>query len=208
MGIADVAATADVAAMTDPTVTSAFVSSFAVADVAVMAEPASAGTSVMEGVAQARLSSVTGAGGALLWQPGLLTVNLQGRVTDALGLGDIVAPSILAGWAHRFDLSLAGVGREGGDAGGDKTGDDKTGDENGEKARAGGGAGGGYLSAALAGYGVGCVLLEVAPPELTRAALLFLVPSMLTAVLGRLALQGDLGRALATGSEPAGTRSE
>ena len=126
-----------------------------------------AAQSVMEGVAQAKLSAATGSG---VWQPGLLTVRLEGRLTDALGLGDIVAPSMLAGWARRFDLKRMA---EDGDAAG------------------------GYLGAALSGYALGCVLLEVAPPELTRAALLFLLPCSAAAVVGRLVLRGDVVKAFA-----------
>jgi hypothetical protein len=37
----------------------------------------------------------------------------------------------------------------------------------------------------------------VAPPELSRAALVFLVPSMICAVLGRALATGDLATALA-----------
>ena len=43
------------------------------------------------------------------------------------------------------------------------------------------------------------MLLEVAPPELTRAALLFLVPSTAAAVLFRLAERKVLPQALAGG---------
>jgi hypothetical protein len=39
-----------------------------------------------------------------------------------------------------------------------------------------------YFGAALGGYTLGCLLLVIAPPELARAALLFLVPSALTAL--------------------------
>lgn len=63
----------------------------------------SSSSSIMEGVAQARISS------AQVWQPGLLTVQLLGRPTDALGLGDVVAPSLVAGWAHRFDQTAGQV---------------------------------------------------------------------------------------------------
>jgi presenilin-like A22 family membrane protease len=51
--------------------------------------------SVMESVARSRLSGA--------WQPGLIQVRVGGRLTDGLGLGDIVFPSLLAGWAARFD---------------------------------------------------------------------------------------------------------
>ena len=76
--------------------------------------------------------------------------------------------------------------------------------EEANEARGGGGDGdgGGYLSTALGGYFGGCILLEVGPPELTRAALLFLIPSMLVATVGRLALSGDLPRALAGDGGP------
>jgi len=156
-----------------------------VASAAVAADvlPASSSSSsIMEGVAQARISS------AQVWQPGLLTVQLLGRPTDALGLGDVVAPSLVAGWAHRFDQA-AGQTQQGEEA-------DKV------RGSGGDGGGGGYLGTALGGYFGGCILLEVGPPELTRAALLFLVPSMLVAIVGRLALSGDLPRALAGDGGP------
>jgi hypothetical protein len=83
-------------------------------------------------------------------------------------------PSILAGWAHRFDCTLAEEG----------------------EAAATAGSSGGYLATCLAGYGAGCVLLELGPPELTRAALLWLIPSSLVVTLGRLALRGDVQLAM------------
>ena len=105
------------------------------------------------------------ASGATLWQPGLLVVLVRGRVTD--------------GRARRYDLAAAAQ-RQAANEGGGK------GDEGGE---------GGYLGAALGGYTLGCLLLEIAPPELARAALLFLVPSALTALLARLAVKRELARA-------------
>ena len=45
------------------------------------------------------------------------------------------------------------------------------------------------LAAAMGGFAAGCVALEVAPPELSRAALLFLIPATATALLGRLVLR-------------------
>jgi len=63
----------------------------------------------------------------------LLQVRLDGRLTDALGLGDIVFPSMLAGWAHRFDKHRELVA----------------------------GASTKLLPAVMAGYVGGCVLLEV-----------------------------------------------
>ena len=131
--------------------------------------------------------------------------------TDALGLGDVVAPSILAGWAHRLDLRLAqsppskvddeGVDDEGVD---DEGVDDEGADSLARVAardEAGDEAGGGYLASVLVGYGAGCVLLEVVPPGLGRAALLFLVPSCRAAVIGRLALRGELELAITAPGE-------
>ena len=154
-----------------------------------MAAAPQASPSVMEGVAQARLGMGSGAG-SQLWQPGLLTVLLQGRPTDALGLGDIVGPSILAGWAHRFDVKLEQRQQKDDFVEGTASGSGDAGD------RSGKGSDGGYLAVALSGYAIGCVLLEVAPPELTRAALLFLAPPMLIAVIARLVVTNDLPLAL------------
>ena len=147
--------------------------------------PLMASASVMEGVAQARLGY--GSGSTPLWQPGLLTVLLEGRTTDALGLGDVVGPSILAGWCHRFDLAKSNQRSE-------------SDSDEGQIAP----GQGGYLATALGGYAAGCVLLEIGPPELTRAALLFLTPPMLIAVLARLTLRGELAAALQPVEAPAG----
>lgn len=150
---------------------------------AVAAEPVS--TSLMEGVARAKVAAASG-GGELAWQPGLLAVVLGGRVTDGLGLGDVVAPSLLVGWARRFDLRITADAEAG------------AGEVDAAEAADGNRSEGGYLTTALVGYLMGCVLLEVAPPALSRAALLFLVPSTASAVLLRLAMRGDLRAAFAS----------
>ena len=162
-----------VASAAEPTVQAATCTLAAAASESV---PSASASSVMEGVAQSRLAY---ASGATLWQPGLLVVLVRGRVTDGLGLGDVVFPAMLLGWARRYDLAAAAQ-RQAANEGGGK------GDEGGE---------GGYLGAALGGYTLGCLLLEIAPPELARAALLFLVPSALTALLARLAVKRELARA-------------
>jgi hypothetical protein len=59
-------------------------------------QAADSGSSIMETVAKSRLGGV-----GSQWQPGLLSVVIKGRVTDALGLGDVIFPSILSGWALR-----------------------------------------------------------------------------------------------------------
>jgi len=116
--------------------------------------------SVMEGVARAKLGAAGG------WQPGLLAVFLQGRPTDALGLGDAVFPAVLSGWALRRD-----------------------------RYRAAQGARSTLFQAALAGYCGGCFLCEVFNSGAGQPALLFLSPATLVPVLGAAAASGDLGPA-------------
>ena len=60
---------------------------------------AAKGSSVMETVARAKLEGP--------WQPGLLEMVLVGRVSDALGLGDIVFPACLVAWGYSFDKVYA-----------------------------------------------------------------------------------------------------
>lgn len=68
---------------------------------------ASSSISVMEAVARSKLSSPSVSSslssGISPWQPGLLEIILGGRVTDALGLGDVVFPSCLVAWAFVAD---------------------------------------------------------------------------------------------------------
>ena len=61
------------------------------------------------GAAATAAASVGAAlGGAMgTWRPGLFQVVVGGRVSDALGLADVIFPALLAGWALRFD-SLRG----------------------------------------------------------------------------------------------------
>lgn len=125
------------------------------------------GLGAMETVARSKLGAA--------FSPGLLVIALHGRVSDGLGLGDVVFPSMLAGWAHRFDVNFAAAQARATEA----------------TARLPN-----YLTAALVGYGLGCAALEIGPPEYTRAALLWLVPSMLLAVGGRAGLAGELRDAL------------
>ena len=146
---------------------------------------AQAAPTVMEGVAQAKLSAAAGGGQA--WQPGLYTVLLQGRLTDALGLGDVVAPAMLAGWARRFDLRPAAArGAAAGGRGGpapsptgvaqllQRIGEEpeaavarQQAGEEGQQMGAGGGGGGGgasYLSAVLHRYSLTlCLCLCLSP---------------------------------------------
>ena len=127
------------------------------------------GQSIMEAVAVAKAGladAATSAGGVLesgaakasfetaAWRPGLFSVVLNGRVSDALGLGDVVFPAILGGWSLREDLK----GSKGG-----KTP---------------------LYNAVLAGYVVGCIVSEVFQTTgAGQAELLYLTPAMLIALL-------------------------
>lgn len=56
-------------------------------------------TSVMETVARAKLEGP--------WRPGLLEMVLVGRVSDVIGLGDIVFPACLVSWGFAVDMIYA-----------------------------------------------------------------------------------------------------
>ena len=56
-------------------------------------------SSVMESVARAKLQGP--------WRPGLLEMVLAGRVSDAIGLGDIVFPACLVSWGFAQEKKLA-----------------------------------------------------------------------------------------------------
>lgn len=121
------------------------------------------GPSVMEQVARAKL------GGAGWWQPGLLSVVIGGKTTDALGLADTVFPALMAGWAMRQDQKEAGA------------------QDPGALPRALG-----YSRAALGGYAVGCFGMEVFQGGGGgQAALLYIVPCMFGAVAATAAVRGE-----------------
>ena len=83
---------------------------------------------------------------------------MGGRVSDLFGLGDIVFPSMLAGWAVRRDKQ-------------------RTGSINGRSGRS-------YHQAALVSYAAGCFLCEIFQTGAGQPALVFIVPSMLVGVVG------------------------
>jgi hypothetical protein len=128
--------------------------------------------SVMEAVARSKLAS---------WQPGLLEVIIghdNSKVTEALGLGDVVFPSVLVAWgfaADNEDHAESPTGRSNIDGDGDES--------NGIRLR-----GGGYASASVLGYLFGSFVTEIVGSFAllgTRSglpALVFLIPSMLGAV--------------------------
>jgi hypothetical protein len=117
---------------------------------------AASAISVMEVVAQSKLAS---------WQPGLLAVIIghdTTKVTEALGLGDVVFPSILVAWGFMADD--------------DDYMDDDVVDYS------------SYVSASVIGYIIGSFITEVVGSfdllgiRSGLPALVFLIPSMLIAV--------------------------
>ena len=77
--------------------------------VSIMESIATAKSSIMpaaapdSGIVQASSSIVGGSTLANAWKPGLLQVNINNKVTDVLGLGDVIFPSMLAGYTYRKD---------------------------------------------------------------------------------------------------------
>lgn len=123
--------------------------------------------SMMETVAKAKLNSGEQLQNLIKWQPGLFEVLSRGRVVGGLGLGDVIFPSILSGWAKRYDAATLS-------AEGSKTW---------------------LYASAMVGYGVGCVLCELSQSRVGIPALLFIVPSMAAFTLGSAALTGRVDSA-------------
>jgi hypothetical protein len=98
-----------------------------------------------------------------LFQPGLFAVSIRGRVTDVLGLADVVFPSILLGWAKRYDESIS-TSRY-------PTDDDIVESDSEISPFA--------FNATFSGFVLGCFMCEVFQSGGGQPALLFLVPSML-----------------------------
>lgn len=67
--------------------------------IAAAGDASNAGSSVMEAVARAKLEGS--------WRPGLIEMVLVGRVSDVLGLGDIVFPACLVSWGYSFNIAYA-----------------------------------------------------------------------------------------------------
>ena len=88
-----------------------------------------------------------------LWLPGLFQINVGGKPSDLLGVGDVVFPSMLASWAKRYDLSF-----------------DSGNEDNDESS--------GLFGASLIGFVLGCLLCEVLQTGQGQPALIYLVPSM------------------------------
>ncbi|KAJ1431417.1 signal peptide peptidase-domain-containing protein [Ochromonadaceae sp. CCMP2298] len=136
--------------------------------------------------------------GIRTWAPGLLVVALGGRVSDGLGLADVVFPCMLASWALRYDESQSNEEGERKGKSGESSG------KNIESSASSGDKGDSNESvrtvrdrrrlfpASLVGFMVGCLALEVLQTGGGDPALLFLVPSMAVAVLGTGLANGEL----------------
>mmetsp|Transcript_46822 Transcript_46822/g.99404 ORF Transcript_46822/g.99404 Transcript_46822/m.99404 type:complete len:309 (+) Transcript_46822:1-927(+) len=157
--------------------------------------------SVMETVARSRLadSSSTGATSpsAYVWQPGLLEIILghdSSKATEALGVGDVVFPSVLVAWAFAaddVDSSDAGAEADPGESGGYS-----------------------YAAASVAGYLLGSLATELVGSFSllgTRSglpALVFLVPSMLGVVTATAWSREELGEVWGLNSADDGNDDE
>eukprot|EP00747_Dinoflagellata_sp_TGD_P016103 gnl/TRDRNA2_/TRDRNA2_124862_c3_seq2.p1 gnl/TRDRNA2_/TRDRNA2_124862_c3~~gnl/TRDRNA2_/TRDRNA2_124862_c3_seq2.p1 ORF type:complete len:166 (+),score=27.75 gnl/TRDRNA2_/TRDRNA2_124862_c3_seq2:70-498(+) len=100
------------------------------------------------------------------WLPGLLQVSVNGRPSDLLGVGDVVFPAMLSGWARRWDCTECAEGRDNP----------------------------GLYGASVGGFALGCVACELLQTGGGQPALIYLVPAMSTAVLLQGARKKQLGR--------------
>lgn len=127
-----------------------------------------------------KLSSIIAGPGAFSWRPGLLEVSTGGRVSDALGLGDVVFPAILSGWSLRRD-------KEAGTAAGQVGMIDESQADPSRNAKRRS-----LYSASLVGYFLGCLLCDVFMTGNGQPALLYIVPSMAVSVMATATLNGEL----------------
>ena len=88
------------------------------------------------------------------WQPGLLQIAIDGKPSDLFGLGDMVFPSLLAGWSLRKDRKIETDGK--GDI---------------------------YFRSSMVSYAIGCLALELLQTGSGQPALVYLVPSMLIGLI-------------------------
>ena len=141
------------------------------------------------------------------WRPGLFEVAVNGRVSDALGLGDIVFPAILTGWLYRFESDQAPsnaitdtliVGTA-------SVQDVSTDVESVPTNTADRQSIYPLYNSALLGYIIGCVLNEIFMGSAGTPALLYLVPSMLIAVGIEAVRRGKVSDMLAYNNNSNGT---
>ena len=145
------------------------------------------GLAAAAGAAGAAVAAAV-AGGAGAWRPGLFEVVVGGRVSDALGLADVVFPALLAGWALRFDAAQAQAQAQTQPLDPSSSSSSSSSTTTSPSPRSPG-----LYPAALAGFAVGCVLLELLQTGAGgQPALLYLVPAMGAALLAAGARAGVL----------------
>lgn len=147
-------------------------------------------TSVMEKVATYKLESSS----AQLWNPGLLSVivghNQNAKITEALGLGDVVFPACLVAWSCFADNVTTQT----------PTAIDNESVELPKKNRIS------YTSATTAGYVIGSAATEIIGSFALLGsgrglpALIFLIPAMLLAVTTLAYSRGELSEVWGSGS--------
>ena len=149
----------------------------------------------MGAVALSKVGGATGAGAGAAaasssssfalpsWQPGLLEVELRGRVTDLLGLGDAVFPSLLSTFCLRFDQRSISNSNSNSNINSSRS---PSSDFSSSFPL--------YFAASLLGFIAGCVACDLAPgiDSSGLPALLFIVPAMATTTLGLAAARGEL----------------
>jgi len=130
-----------------------------------------------------------------LWAPGLWTVVLGGRVSDGLGLADVVFPCMLSTWALRYDRRHLSNPHDDDDED-DDDGAYEYSDNNGESADASicnrtrevtdtdnSKKQVSLFKASLSGFVLGCLACEIFQTGAGQPALLYLVPSMTLTIL-------------------------
>lgn len=161
------------------------VANAAVVDAGTASAEAASGLSVMEVVARSKLASPT----SDLWQPGLLEIILghdNSKVTEALGLGDVVFPSILVAWGFAADKTINNLKDMAGNT--SSPSDDKSGSAEYP-----------YATASILGYAFGSFATEIVGSFSLLGnvsglpALVFLVPSMLCGVTAMAWSRNELG---------------
>ena len=107
------------------------------------------------------------------WLPGLLQIATGGRPSDLLGLGDVVFPAMLTGWAQRWDARQKEKERE------DE--EEVMSDDLGSSSK----SSPSLFQASLFGFVIGCFLCEFYQTGAGQPALIYIIPAMSAAVLLR-----------------------
>ena len=195
LGSASLATTAAATAAASSSSSASSAAATAAASASISASSSGAASSAMGAVALSKVGGATGAGAGAAaasssssfalpsWQPGLLEVELRGRVTDLLGLGDAVFPSLLSTFCLRFDQRSISNSNSNSNINSSRS---PSSDFSSPFPL--------YFAASLLGFIAGCVACDLAPgiDSSGLPALLFIVPAMATTTLGLAAARGEL----------------